>query len=670
MYFQPQQTTRAINIRRDIARARYARLFPALLMAALLISVSMQGKVEAQEFPSDLDPTFGINGKVTTDFFGGEDRAAAVAIQPDGKIVVVGQAKTGTSANDFIDFALARYNRDGSLDTSFGNGGKATTDFLGFNDYVTKIFIQPNGKLVLAGFATDSSAKLHLALARYNRNGSLDDGTSSDSTPADSFGNGGKVVSDFLDGTRAIAFQPDGKLLVVGQVGVEFTLARYNKDGSLDTPFGDGGRVLTDVYGTGSSVSAVAVQADGKIVVGGTAYDHIWPPGERENFALVRYNKDGSLDDGTSSDSTPSDSFGDGGKVVVDVGQDSDYLNDIAIQPDGRILASGYAYSYCCPGIYAVIVRFNTDGTMDDGMGGDSTPADSFGRIFAGHGTVSIFGDMIVQPGGLIAVTSYADYSYRGSFIVDIFNSSSGLDSSAFVPEFGDGTAAALASQPDGKVVVIGNSIQNGVQNSSDFAIARLNGDPVATSIDSLALAPSNAPGSPANLTGTIKINAPAPPEGLIVTLESTNGAASVPARIRIPAGKSTQDFTIKTTPMLTLQSGNLIARMGKSIKSTPLVVQPLGVASLTLNPSTVDGSKPVTGVVTLNAPAPEGGMLVQLSSRNPGVVSPVASSITIPAGARVKSFTLRVAGTASGRTAVVTATANGVSKSAVLTVQ
>ena len=173
--------------------------------------------------------------------------------------------------------------------------------------------LQPDGKLVVAG---DSDA--NFALARYNSNGSLDA----------SFGSGGKVITSFggTDQASAVILQPDGKIVVAGQtdtgVSIDFALARYMPDGSLDGAFGSGGRVTTNFTGTSDDLgAAVALQSDGKIVVGGTSDD---------NFALARYTPAGVLDA----------TFGTAGTVTTNLGGE-DLLHALALQPDGAIVAVG-----------------------------------------------------------------------------------------------------------------------------------------------------------------------------------------------------------------------------------------------------------------------------------------------------------------------------------------
>ena len=166
----------------------------------------------------------------------------------------------------FTSFNLAR--ADGDLDPSFGNSGKVTTSFFGTSQ-ISTIAIQPDGKIVAAGSATNSSGNTGFALARYNADGSLDT----------KFGSAGKVTTDFFgrnDLAKGVAIQPDGKIVVAGSAltgtdGFNFALARYNADGNLDADFGAGGKITADFSGKSSSAEGVSIQNDGKIVVGGYA---------------------------------------------------------------------------------------------------------------------------------------------------------------------------------------------------------------------------------------------------------------------------------------------------------------------------------------------------------------------------------------------------------------
>src|SRR5215471_9825548 len=205
-------------------------LLPALTSPVLLQPAPARAalnELEPQSAAGDLDPSFGNGGKVTTGFSGNDDIATCVAIQSDGKIVV-GGTSSGPAGNS--DFALARYNTDGSLDPNFGSGGKVTTDFFHDDDSLNAIAIQPDGKIVAAGSASRPGQGPQFALARYNPDGSLDS----------SFGSAGKTTTDFpgQNVAYAIDLAAGGKIIVVGtsfiQNSSQFALARYNPDASLD----------------------------------------------------------------------------------------------------------------------------------------------------------------------------------------------------------------------------------------------------------------------------------------------------------------------------------------------------------------------------------------------------------------------------------------------------
>jgi uncharacterized delta-60 repeat protein len=286
-----------------------------------------------------LDPSFGSGGKVLTDFGGASDRASAVAIEPDGKIVAAGASGDGVSD----DFALVRYNADGSLDLTFGRDGKVLTDLRGY-DTASAVAIQPDGRIVAAGLSNGADPSYDFALVRYNADGSLDP----------SFGSGGAVLTDLggsnLDEATAVAIQQDAKIVAAGVSDSDFALVRYNADGSLDRDFGSSGKVLTDI-GTSSNDAAlaVAIQPDARIIAAGysTAADR------RQDFALVRYDAGGSLDP----------SFGSGGKVLTDFGRTTiDNARAIAIQPDGKLVAAGFSNA-ADPDFDFALARYLSDGT-------------------------------------------------------------------------------------------------------------------------------------------------------------------------------------------------------------------------------------------------------------------------------------------------------------------
>jgi len=226
-------------------------------------------------FKGDPDATFGTQGTVVTDF-GGDDRAEAVALQSDGKIVVVGRSDG--------DFALARYGTDGSLDATFDGDGLVTTDFSSGLDAAFAVAVQPNAEIVVAG-TTELGGSSDFAVARYAPDGSLD----VSSGPLDpGFDIDGKVTTDFggtdPEAALGVVIQANSKIVAAGGAIGDFALARYESDGSPDSTFGSGGKVTSDF--TGSDVGeALVLMTDGKLVVAGTT-------SVGDDFALARYEGD------------------------------------------------------------------------------------------------------------------------------------------------------------------------------------------------------------------------------------------------------------------------------------------------------------------------------------------------------------------------------------------
>jgi uncharacterized delta-60 repeat protein len=216
-----------------------------------------------------LDRSFGTGGKVTTNITGSgsPDEANALVQQADGKLVAAGRTLGPIGV---FDFALARYNPDGTLDPSFGTSGAVTTDIGGGDDFARALVVQADGKLVAAG-VDGSEFGTGVALARYHPDGTLDT----------SFGTGGMVTTG-LELAFALVVQADGKLVAAGVAGQDFGLARYNPNGTLDASFGTGGTVTTDFAGDSDAAHALAVQPDGKLVAAGEA-------GPCCDFALARY---------------------------------------------------------------------------------------------------------------------------------------------------------------------------------------------------------------------------------------------------------------------------------------------------------------------------------------------------------------------------------------------
>jgi len=302
-----------------------------------------------------LDTSFGNGGKVATAFNNGgrSDEAQAVVVQPDGKILVAGTSDQGVSG---YDFALARYNADGSLDASFGNGGRVITAFGNGADKAYALLLQPDGKIVLAGDSAQGANGTDFALARYNADGSLDSG----------FGSGGKVLTPIgSDGARetiyGLALQTVGgvsRIVAVGGEG-DFIAAAYRGDGTLDTGFGTGGIVRSLFGSVTGAARGVVVTPDNQLVLAGHR-DH--------DFAAVRLLPNGGLDA----------SFGTGGRAVVAVSADNwDEATAIVRQADGRLLLGGWVYTGNSSSADTVLLRLKADGSADTtfGPGGIRTTA-------------------------------------------------------------------------------------------------------------------------------------------------------------------------------------------------------------------------------------------------------------------------------------------------------
>jgi len=271
------------------------------------------------------DLSFSGDGKVTTDFNLLTDQANAVAIQSDGKIVVVGSA-TLTNPG-FADFALARYNANGTLDSSFDGDGKVTTAIGARVDLARNVVVLANQTILVSGFS-EVNSRDGTGLARYTSSGALDT----------SFGGGGKTSVPDHRLEDGLSVQSDGKIVIAGSVNVgvfpsrssHFGVMRFNANGSPDNGFGTAGLVTLAFTALNDFGRAIALQADGKIVVTGQSSN-----GSNPDFGIARFNPDG----------TPDSSFGTGGKLGFSFFNAGDGAEGVVIQPDGRIVVGGFVTS-------------------------------------------------------------------------------------------------------------------------------------------------------------------------------------------------------------------------------------------------------------------------------------------------------------------------------------
>jgi len=409
------------------------------ILLVLTISILTAATVTTLVAPGDLDPTFSGDGKLLDWLSRGDDTARGVAVQPDGKIVVAGSSWTGLSS----DFSLVRYNTDGSLDTTFGTDGRVTTDFDSSYDEAYSVAIQPDGKIVLAG-----QTQFDFGVIRYNPDGSLDT----------SFGANGKVTTNIAPGyystAYSVAIHTDGKIVAAGQANSDFVLVRYNANGSLDTSFDGDGKVTTDIFSLGNDLAlSVAIHANGKIVAAGEGYDIT---SGRSVFTLVQYNVDGSLDA----------SFDGDGKVTPPLPARG-RANSVAIQPDGKIVAVGQS---CCSTGNSDLVgyRFNTDGSVNGQWGTNGTMPGFFGYDNAHSVAVQPDGKIVtvgtIEPAGqnfgLVFIRLNADLSG---------DSTLGIGGRLIRPLDSYLDVSSAAVQPDGRIVVAGNSWSPSGQDFSVF---------------------------------------------------------------------------------------------------------------------------------------------------------------------------------------------------------
>ena len=411
-----------------------------------------------------LDNTFSDDGIQTRPFDTLIAVVLSMTIQADGKIVIAGYTAKGS-----FDFALARYNTDGILDNTFGKEGVQTTDFSGRSDYGLSVAIQSDGKILVGGSEGDCEFDClnEFAVARYNTDGTLDNTFDKDGkltgnylsgnttfnkiavqkngkivvlgnkiykknittsfiaryntngTIDKTFGKGGVKAFDF--NIASIALQSDGKIVAVGTIvesqQADFAIYRFNGDGSIDSTFSDDGRQTTDFDSSYDMVAAVAIHTDGKIVVAGTA-DIERDDYSNHDFAVARYNADGSLDR----------SFSDDGKVITDLSDQEEYAKAVAILSDGSIIVGGLTQTFRHE--YDVLIKYNPDGSLGDDVGGGDDGQSS--------GIIAI---AIKKNDEIVAINNNA------------FHGINGLNASS----------SSVAVQEDDKIIIAGNTNSDGI---------------------------------------------------------------------------------------------------------------------------------------------------------------------------------------------------------------
>ncbi len=513
---------------------RKSAMLAAATFAVLSLSIS-----DAHAAAGDLDLAFGTNGKVLTSFYG--DGAASVVLQSDGKIVVAGDSNNGNDS----DFAVARYNSDGTLDTSFSADGEVITDF-GGEDYGTSVAIQSDGKIVVAGYGSSGGPE-DFAIVRYNTDGSLDT----------SFDTDGKLLIDFgrYENGKALAIQTDGKIVLAGNsvaaggLAANINLVRLNTNGSLDTTFDSDGKVTTDI-GPNDDALSIAIQSDGKIIIGGGSD----ASGSLET-TLIRYNSNGSLDTTFNSD----------GIALINFAISNDAAYSVAIQSDEKIIAAGYAD--LGGQVVFALLRLNANGSLDTTFDTDGKVTTNFGSFYDGAYSVAL------QTDGKIIASGYSSNGSQDFFATARYNTTGSLDTTfdtdgKITTSFGSlgDSAKAVAIQSDGKFVVAGYSE---TVSGTVFALARY--------IGSESVLP-DAPVLNSITAGDRKLS-------LSFTAGASNGSAitdyeySLNGGTYISAGASSSPFTINNLSGRTSYSVIIKARNGSG----------LSIASNSLSAKTTD---------------------------------------------------------------------------------
>lgn len=459
-------------------------IFIGLFLAFNAVCPSM-----AKAEPGDLDTGFDGVGIVTTDFSGETDQSLTSALQSDGLLIVVGSAQTGGNA----DAALARYNSDGTLDTTFNETGLVTLPIGSSTDIASAVQILDDGTILIAGSFLEADADPFLA--RLNADGTVDT----------TFGTDGIVttaVSSNFESVGGLGINDEGGIVIGGFSGGDFFAARYTAEGELDTSFSGDGIAVTDFEGANDFGRDMILQADDKVLVAGEA-----TIGGNKDFAVVRYDTAGELDA----------SFGGDGRVTTAIGSGTDAAQAVAVQGDGKIVAAGFSFDGAQNNF--ALVRYNEDGSVDTDFNGDGN-AD--GIITTNFGANSEAYAVKTQADGKIVVAGKAGQD----FAVARYNSDGSLDNAATFGSNGTVTtdaggtsdqASDLAIQPDGKIVLVGS-------NEADFVVVRYEGDTADLAVTKSVSASAARDGDTIDYTITVTNNGPSDAGGVTLTDEMSTG--------------------------------------------------------------------------------------------------------------------------------------------------
>jgi uncharacterized delta-60 repeat protein len=434
---------------RSALRSRGGR---AGLLAGACVLLASGGALAAS---ADLDPSFGSDGVAFAE--PGGSAAAAIARQPDGKLVAAGSA--ATPSGDAI--LVARFDASGAPDPTFAGDGTVTTKIGSLDDDSAQVLVQPDGKIVVVGRTEVGDGDLDVVLIRYDSDGSLDAG----------FGTGGVAVTSLgagADQAQAGALQSDGKIVVAGRTAPtpgglsDLFLLRFDPDGTLDGTFGTGGLVTLDFGGRRDQGRAVAVQPDGMILVAGTSFNGpVFLDGAVATLSRI---------DATG---TPDGTFGTAGSVVrsTDV---VDLFTAMALQPDGKIVLLGASGPSA---IVFRLFRYDASGAPDPGFVGEASPLFTQ-AVNPGALALQSDGKFLIVGNPTGALFSVARMNDDGSL-----DESFGMGGDVGVAVGVSGIAVATVAEPGGDIVLAGVA-SPGPSEPAAMALARLQGSSAACGTD------------------------------------------------------------------------------------------------------------------------------------------------------------------------------------------
>ena len=565
---------------RHFSRVRLVTV-STLLVSTLALAVS-GSQVHATD--GHTDTSFGTSGVASVSIAPNGDTTSDVAVQSDGKILVAGTGYYGTGNYDFV---LSRFNADGTLDTDFSGDGKVNTD-LDVNSYdeLAGITVQSNGKILATGF-TSISGVAYISVVRYNSDGSLDSsfdgdgkvfisaqnpqvedggvdifvqsdgkivivGYGYDSVAGYSepvvvrlFGNGQTDYIKVMDAPDraapfAAALQADGKIVFTGLYGSSsdnLGVWRVDANGNLDSSFGVAGAVINSHM---SYANAVAVQADGKILIAGTKTT----AGSWYNSVIHRYTTDGNLDPTFSSD----------GIFETSISDRNDSVNDLVVRNDGSVVVVGQAFVTSKDLSY--VAQITPTGILDTRYSNDG-----FQMINVGSGASRSIGAALDNNGKLLMAT-VASFGINGDLAVMRINPPSTIS-----------TLSALS--------VTGASLVETFSSSTTTYTAT-----VTNTTASVTITPTTTHGN-----ATVRVNGSSVTSGTPSTAISLAvGANAIPVVVTAQDGVSSTTYTITVT------------RAAAAVVDSSSGNSSGGTTGSTLPPSTTTSPSPTTTVAATAA--------------------------------------------------------------------